>query len=198
MLVRDIVGTHIVRENYVKSYRFSESDEPGYVSIDVTLKFIAKNYSSQPELYSPSIQEEAFYSPEFEYIEYGMAGEPSRVFREEQIRGMTVVDPATHVKTFVAPAINLAPITTDNRAQCKVMLKYRLKMRDAYSDVTSFGGATLGATLELDDIPETLTFVSGGDDKMRHTPGSRTWYFARPFIVGQHVRAWWFRGLQRN
>lgn len=193
MLVRDVVGTHIVREDYIKSYRFSEPDDHGYVFIDVTMKFIAKNYSSRTEPYSPSIQEETFYSPEFKYIEYGITGEDSRVLTEDQILTMTKVDTATQVKTFIAPAVDLVPISTDNKAQCSVMLKYRMKMREEYSDVTNFGGATLGATIELDEIPETLTFVSGGDDKVRHTPESRIWHFQRPFITGQHIRAWWFR-----
>jgi len=192
-LIREVVNTtHFVREDYVKSYRFSESDGKGYVSVDVTIHFKVKNYSDSTMSYSPGIQEETFYSPEFKYMEYGIAGE-SQVLTEEQILRMTTVDPETHVKSLFGPPINLVSIHADSKAHCEVVLKYRLKMREEYSDVTSFGGATLGATIELDYIPEILEFVSGSHDAMRHTPNSNTWHFDRPFINGQHIRAWWFR-----
>jgi hypothetical protein len=192
-LIHDLVGTRIVRENYVKSYRFSDPDSDGNVSVDVTIRFIARNYSGSTVQYPPSIQEETFYSPEFKYMEYGTATSPATVLREEQILKLTTVDPYTHVKSMFAPPIDLPSVHADSNARCDVLLKYGLKMREEYSDVTSFGGATLGATLEIDYIPDALEFVSGGDDKVRHAPDSRTWYFDRPFINGQHIRAWWFR-----
>jgi hypothetical protein len=43
-LIRDIVDTHIVREDYTKSYRLSEPDGEGYIRLDVTIRYTAKNY----------------------------------------------------------------------------------------------------------------------------------------------------------
>jgi hypothetical protein len=192
-LIGDLVGTHIVRDSYIKSYRFSEPDVEGNVSIDVTIRFSARNYSSSTRPYSPSIQEETFYHPEFKHMEYGEAGSPAHVLGDEQIQSLTTIDPNTHVKSLFAPPIDLPSVHADSNARCDVLLKYSVKMREEYCDVTSFGGATIGATLEVDDIPASLDFVSGGDDKVRHTPQSKTWYFDRPFINGQHIRAWWFR-----
>jgi hypothetical protein len=139
------------------------------------------------------IQEEIFYFPEFKSMEYETAAGGPQVLTKEGITQRTKVDPTTQVKTLTGPTLILAPIRADSKARCNVVLRYSLKMREDYSDVTNFGGATLGATIELDDMPEDFVFTSGGDDKMRHALGSSIWHFDRPFINGQHVRVWWFR-----
>jgi len=187
------VATGTVRENYVKSYRFTQLTADGYVQIGITIRFNVKNYSDKTIEYRPSIQEEIFYSPEFDYMEYGPIGTP-KVLTQAQIQELAYDDPQTHVKNLLAPAIDLPPMKKDQpNPQFQVVIKYRVRMREQYSDVTNFGGATLGAKIELDEIPDTLTFVSGGDETLQHVPDSKTWYFDRPFINGQNVRVWWFR-----
>ncbi len=195
ILIHELVETHIVRTNYVKSYRFSEPDNDGHVSIDLTVHYTAENYSPRPERFSPSIQEETFYSPQFKHIEYGLTGK-SNVLTPQQIEQLTTIDPDTKVKSLFAPEIVLPPHSEINPARCKVLIRYSLKMRDQYSDVTNFGWPTVGATIELEEIPEVLQFLSAGDASIRHVEGSTTWYFDRPFLVGQHIRTWWFRKPQ--
>ena len=190
LLIRDLVGTHIVREGLVKSYRFADPDVNGYVRIDITVRYDAINYSGHSEPFIPTIQEETFYDPEFKHMEYEV-GDESIVLTRAQIAEMTTIDPKTHVKTLSGPAISIPP--KDSNARCSVIVKYSVTMREEYSDVTNFGWATLGATIEVDDTPDTLEFISGGDDKVQHSLGSLKWYFNRPFIPGQHMRVWWFR-----
>jgi hypothetical protein len=196
-LIRELVETSIVREDYRKTYRFSEIDQYGDVSIEITVRYVARNYSGTIREFVPSIQEEVFYSPEFKALEYGTEKE-SRVLGADQIRELTKVDSETKVKSLFAPEILLESWHTNKNAQCSVIIKYSIKMKDEYSDVTSFGGATEGATIELEYIPASLDFVSGMDRKMIHVDGSSVWQFKRPFINGQHVRVWWFKKSARD
>src|SRR2546422_10556326 len=88
------------------------------------------------------------------------------------------------------PRSTLFPYTTLFRSVCKVTWRYKVTMRDEYSDVTSFSAATIGARIVLRDIPSGLDFHCSGES-LKHVEGSRTWDFDRPFISDQHVRVWW-------
>jgi hypothetical protein len=59
--------------------------------------------------------------------------------------------------------------------------------------VTDLSEATMGATIQVESLPDELEFVSGGDSSLHHQAGSQSWYFDKSFIAGQHVRSWWFR-----
>jgi hypothetical protein len=91
------------------------------------------------------------------------------------------------------PSVIMKPVRTGERSACQVTWRYRVSMPEQYCDVTDFGEATLGATLQLQNLPEELEFISGGDASLHHEAGSQSWYFDKSFIQGQHVRAWWFR-----
>ena len=197
-LIREVVNTHIAREHFTKSYSFSDPDEYGSVVIEATIHYTAQNYSGAPQPFQPSIQEEVFYLPEFTHVEYGYPNERPKVLSLSEISSYTSVDDITKVKSLFAPAIQLAGDKHNTRSACNVRIQYRVKMRDQYSDVTAFGGATDGATLEVARLPNTLNFVSGGDKFAVHSEGSSTWYFDRPFINGQHIRAWWFRNDSKS
>jgi hypothetical protein len=191
--IQQITKTAFVRENYVKSYSFSDPDENSRVRLEVTISFDVKNYSDMRQEFTPVAQEEVFLQPEFHYLEYGIVGQDSLSFDESQLKRIVHTDPLTSVKTITGPSkVTLDPIRDNGKSVCRVRWVLGATMPEEYWDTTNFGGATIGATLRLDKIPDTLEFRSSGEN-MKHSEGSRSWYFSGPFISGQHVNAWWFR-----
>jgi hypothetical protein len=87
----------------------------------------------------------------------------------------------------------LKPVRTGEKSACQVTWRYRLTAPEQYCDLIEFDEATLGATLQVQNIPQELEFVSGGDSSLHHEMNSQSWYFDKSFIPGQHLRAWWFR-----
>src|SRR2546422_6802052 len=65
------------------------------------------------------------------------------------------------------PRSTLFPYTTLFRSVCKVTWRYKVTMRDEYSDVTSFSAATIGARIVLRDIPSGLDFHCSGESLKR-------------------------------
>jgi hypothetical protein len=188
--IRTIVETDFVRENYVKAYSLSDSEHhTGSLVLDITVSFDVKNYSDSGKTYIPVIHEETFYRPEFKDLEYSIVGGEFHHLNAAELSLATKTDPKTNVKTVSVSGIKLEPFRRNEKAVCKLVLKYRLQMPEEYSDVTNFAGATIGAIIRIDKIPDRLDFVSTGE----HTDGSKSWYFGHPFISGQHVRAWWFK-----
>jgi hypothetical protein len=187
--IRAIVDTDFVRDHYIKTYSIATSSQPDTLTLDVRVSFDVKNYSDSTKGYIPILQEETFYSPEFVDVEYGVIGGEYQTLSAAKLAQLTETDPKTNVKTIRGPAIKLEPFRRNDRAVCTVRISYRLRMPLEYSDITNFDGATIGATIRIEKIPDTLEFVSTGD----HTIDSKSWYFPEPFIAGQHVRVWWFR-----
>jgi hypothetical protein len=106
----------------------------------------------------------------------------------------TKVDPESHVRTVAGmPAISLRPVREDPNAICSVTWHSLLTMPEEDSDITSFGGPTVGLTIHLSEIPDDMTFVVGDGPNIRHVPNSLTWEYEDGFIHGQHVRVWWFK-----
>jgi hypothetical protein len=99
----------------------------------------------------------------------------------------------TRVRSHALPAITLKPVRAGEKATCQVTWRYGLTMPEQYSDVTDLSEATMGATIQVESLPDELEFVSGGDSSLHHQAGSQSWYFDKAFIAGQHVRAWWYR-----
>jgi len=193
--IKDIVSTDFVRDHYVKSYAFS-SPENGQVNVDVEVRFEVRNYSEAERDYAPEIAAETFFQPEFRFLEYGIAGRRMHTFSDEALSSkVETVDELNirRVSKSALPAVRLKPVRTGERYVCQVMWRYRVTTPEQYCDVTDFGEATIGATLQLQNIPEELEFASGGDGSLHHEVGSQSWYFDKPFITGQYVRAWWFR-----
>ena len=62
-------------------------------------------------------------------------------------------------------------------------------MPEQYCDAISFDEATMGATLQVENLPENLEFLAGGDTSLHHEAGSHSWYFDRSFVGGQQLRA---------
>jgi hypothetical protein len=185
--IRKIADTDLVRDHFVKAYRLS-APEGGQIRAEITVSFDAKNYSDSSLDYVPFFQEEAFYNPEVLSVDYGLDGQKrySDVVRE--------VDPTTKTLTVTGKhKLTLEPIRKNGKCVCTVTIKYSMVMPEQYSDITGFAGATVDASLRIDNIPEGLAFVSGGFDAHHHDSGSTTWYFYRPFVTGQHVRVWWFK-----
>lgn len=193
--IKDIVGTDFVRDHYVKSYSFSPP-ENGQVNVDVEIRFDVRNYSDAVRDYAPGIAAEIFFRPEFRFLEYGIPGEKIHTFSDENLSSkVETVDELNvrRVHKSALPPVSMKPVRTGERSACQVTWRYRVTMPEQYCDVTDFGEATLGATLQLQNLPEELEFVSGGDASLHHELGSQSWYFDKSFITGQHVRAWWFR-----
>jgi hypothetical protein len=193
--IRDIVGTDLVRDHYVKSYAFS-TPEDGYVSVDIEVRYELRNYSEAVRDYAPEIAAEIFFQPEFRFLEYGIAGRKIHTFSDESLSSkIETVDELNvrRVPRIALPPVSLKPVRTGEKSACQVTWRYRVTVPDQYCDLTDFGEATLGATLQLQNIPEELEFVSAGDASLHHEVGSQSWYFDKSFIMGQHLSAWWFR-----
>src|ERR1035437_7085825 len=195
--IKKIVDTDIVRDHYVKRYRFADA-QGGKIVVESTITYEVRNYSDAAREYSPFIQEEVFYEPEFLYMEYGI-GRKMYTYREQEIAAGILSDPNTSVKTFKGPKkVRLEPIRNNEKSVCTVQLKYKLVMPEEYTDITNFGGPTIGATIIVDRKPGGYDVVAGKDDNIRHEEKSDSWYFERPFIAGQQVRIWWFRSTLKQ
>jgi hypothetical protein len=193
--IRDVVSTDLVRDHYVKSYAFSAPDD-GRVQVNVEVRFEVRNYSEAVRDYAPEMVAETFFQPEFHFLEYGIAGRKILTFSEESLSGKAEVEDAlgvTRVSRSTLPALSLRPVKTGEKAPCQVTWRYSIVVPEQYCDVTELNEATLGATIQIEALPEELEFVCGGDSSLHHEAGSQSWYFEKAFIAGQCVRAWWFR-----
>jgi hypothetical protein len=193
--IRDIVGTDFVRDHYVKSYAFS-TPEDGQVYVDVEVRYEVRNYSETVRDYAPHLAAEVFLQPEFRFLEYGIPGRKIHSFSEEGLLSkVETVDElsARRVPRTALPPVSLKPVRTGEKSACQVTWRYRLTAPEQYCDLIEFDEATLGATLQVQNIPQELEFVSGGDSSLHHEMNSQSWYFDKSFIPGQHLRAWWFR-----
>lgn len=197
--IKTIVGTGLVRDHYVKSYSFSPPED-GRVILDVEIRYEVRNYSDAIVDYAPEFTGETFWQPEFRFLEYGIAGRKIHTLGEDNLFSKVETANDIHVKRvpgYLLPKVTLNPVAADAKAVCQVTWRYRVTMPDQYCDSTDFGEATLGATVQLQRLPEELKFVSGGDDSLHHESGSQSWFFDRPFIPGQHVQVWWFPNKTR-
>ena len=191
--IQDIVNTVFVRDRYVKSYTFSTL-ENGEVNLDIEIRYEVRNYSDLAREYTPEIIEEISCQPEFRFLEYGVAGKKIHTFSEEELSSKVETVSEIDVKRVprsALPKVNLPPAKGGDKPVCQVTWRYRVTVPEQYCEVTAFSEATIGATLQLQKIPDGLEFESGGDDSLYHERGSLSWYFDRPFIAGQHVRARW-------
>ena len=198
--IRDIVGTDLVTDHYVKTYAFS-TPEDGYVSVDIEVRYELRNYSEAARDYAPEIAAEILFQPEFRFLEYGIAGRKIYTFSDENLSSkVETVDELNvrRVPRSALPPLSLKPVRTGEKSACQVTWRYRVTVPDQYCDLTEFGEATIGATLQLQDLPEELEFISGRDASLHHEVGSQSWYFDKSFISGQHLSAWWFRKASRQ
>jgi hypothetical protein len=192
--IKDLANTYFVRDHYVKSYTFS-APENGQIELDVEVRFDVKNYSDTTQDYAPEIAEDIDCQPEFHFLEYGIAGKKIHTFADENLSSKVETASGINVKRVTKsalPKVSLKPARAGDKYVCQVTFRYRMTVPERYCDVTEFGEATIGATLHVQHIPEDLEFESGGDGSLHHEVGSQSWYFDRPFVTGQHVRAWWF------
>jgi hypothetical protein len=193
--IRDVVSTDLVRDHYVKSYTFSAAEQ-GNVQVNVEVRFEVRNYSEVVRDYAPEMTAETFFQPEFRFLEYGIAGRKIYTFSDDDLackaeseNGLGI----TRVPRSALPALSLKPVRTGEKAACRVTWRYSITVPEQYCDVTELTEATLGATLQIESLPEELEFAAGGDTSLHHEVGSQSWYFDKAFIPGQCVRAWWFR-----
>jgi len=193
--VRDVVSTDLVRDHYVKSYAFS-TPEDGRVQLNVEVRYEVRNYSEAVRDYAPAMVAETFFQPDYRFLEYGIAGRKIYTFSDDNLSSKVETSDElgiTRVPSHALPPVILRPVRTGEKAACQVTWRYGLTVPEQYCDVTDLDEATLGATLQVESLPDELEFVSGGDGSLHHQAGSRSWYFEKAFIAGQHVRAWWFR-----
>ncbi|HEU0049216.1 MAG TPA: hypothetical protein VFQ43_16620 [Nitrososphaera sp.] len=193
--IRDVVATDLARDHYVKSYAFS-APEDGLVNIDIEVRYEIRNYSEAVQDYAPEIAVETFSQPEFRFLEYGIAGRKIHTFSDESLANKVETVAELNIRRVprsALPPVSLKPVRTGEKSACQVTWRYHVTVPEQYCDVIDFGEATLGATLQVQNIPEELEFVSGGDTSLHHEAGSQSWYFDKSFITGQHLRAWWFR-----
>lgn len=192
--IRDIVATDFVRDRYVKSYAFSDPED-GQVGVDIEVRYELRNYSEAVREYAPELAADILFQPQFRFLEYGIVGRKIHTFSDENLFSkVETVDELNirRVPKSALPSVSLKPVRSGEKSVCQVTWRYRITVPEQYCDVTDFAEATLGATLQVQNIPEELEFVSGGDPSLHHEPGSQSWYFERPFLPGQHLRAWWF------
>lgn len=193
--IRDVVSTDLVRDHYVKSYTFSVPED-GWVQVNVEVRFEVRNYSEAVRDYAPEMAAETFFQPEFRFLEYGIAGRKIYTFSDDSLAGKVEAEDAlgvTRVPKSTLPALSLKPVRTGEKAACQVTWRYSITVPEQYCDVTGLDEATLGATIQIEALPEELEFACGGDKSLHHEAGSQSWYFEKAFIAGQCVRAWWFR-----
>ena len=192
--IREVVDTEFVRDHYVKSYTFS-NPEHGYVNVDIEVRYELRNYSETVQDYVPEIAADMFLEPEFKFLEYGIAGRKIHTFFDETLSSKVETVYGLNVRRVpksALPPVSLKPFRTGEKSACQVTWRYRVTVPEQYCDLIEFDDATLGATLQLQDIPEDLEFVSGGDASLHHEVGSQSWFFDKSFVAGQHLRAWWF------
>jgi hypothetical protein len=193
--VRDIVSTDLVRDHYVKVYAFS-TPESGRVQVSVEVRYEIRNYSEAVRDYAPEMTVESFFRPAFRFLEYGIAGRKIYSFSGENLSSKVETEDdlgVTRVPRSALPLLSLKPIKAGEKAPCQVTWRYDITVPEQYCDVTDLDEATLGATLQVETLPEELEFVSGYDASLHHEAGSQSWYFEKAFIAGQHLRASWFR-----
>ena len=198
--IRDVVSTDLVTDHYVKTYAFSTSED-GYVSVEIEVRYELRNYSEAARDYAPELAAEMLFQPEFRFLEYGIAGRKIYTFSDEHLSSkVETVDELNlrRVSRSALPPVSLKPVRTGEKSACQVTWRYRVTVPDQYCDLTEFGEATIGATLQLQDLPDELEFLSGRDASLHHEVGSRSWYFDKSFISGQHLSAWWFRKTSLN
>lgn len=185
-----IVKTELVREDYLKIYRISNPID-GRVNVEVTVSFAVKNYGDRNLKYSPEMSEESFYEPKFLRLEYALQDGNGHTFDENELTQYVKSIPSTFVRSLKGPKeLKIPPLKRVKTAVCKVTWRYIITMPEEYSDVTSFGGPTIGATIRIDSLPNGFDFVSSGEG-VRHIEGSSTWTFDNAFLRSQHVRVWW-------
>ncbi len=188
--IREITKTAFVRSNYVKEYRFVSASDSKF-RLEETITFDVRNYSDRPEEYSPYVAEEIFFEPEFLHLEYGIEGQSPHCHDNSGLARLTKTEAKTKVKSVQGDKkITLLPFRENEKSVCKVLVKFSKTVPDQFTDVTNFGGATLGATLRLATIPQGYEFVCNASE---HTEGSPSWYFKDSFVKGQHINVWWFR-----
>jgi hypothetical protein len=193
--IRDVVSTDMVRDHYVKTYAFSPPED-GHVQLNVEVRYEVRNYSETVRDYAPEMVLENFFRPEFRFLEYGIAGRKIHTFADEALAAKVErVDELgiTRLRSHALPPITLKPVRAGEKASCQITWRYVLTVPEQYSDVTDLSEATMGATIQVESLPDELEFVSGGDSSLHHQAGSQSWYFDKSFIAGQHVRSWWFR-----
>ena len=193
--IRDVVSTDLVRDHYVKTYGFF-APEDGRMQVNVEVRFEVRNYSEAVRDYAPEIFAETFFQPEFRFLEYGIAGRKIYTFSEDTLSRKAEAEDGlgvTRVSKGALPALNLRPVKAGEKAACHVTWRYAITVPEQYCDVTELDEATLGATIQIDSLPEGFEFDCGSDLSLHHEAGSQSWYFDKAFIAGQCVRAWWFR-----
>lgn len=192
--IRDVVDTDVVRDHFVKTYAFSASED-GYVNVDIEVRYEVKNYSETVRDYAPEIAAEIFSQPEFRFLEYGIAGKKIHTFSDVDLSSKVETVYSLNMRRVpksALPPVSLKPVRSGDKSACQVTWRYRVTVPERYCDLTDFDEATVGATLQVQNISEELEFVSGGDASLHHEVGSQSWYFEKSFIPGHHLRAWWF------
>jgi hypothetical protein len=192
--IREITRTTVVRDQFVKIYTFEEPQE-GRVTLDMEISFRVRNFGDSPQNYSPTLEEEAVYDPQFNYLEYGLAGKEPHSFKDEKLLARVDSQSKPNVTRVEGPIkIRLKPVAGEGSEDdtCKVRWRYKVTYPEEYSDLTSFSIATIGCSIILRDLPPTLEFQCTGES-MKHAEGSLTWDFDRPFVTDQFVRVRWFR-----
>lgn len=193
--VRDVVSTDLIRDHYVKTYGFSAPDN-GRVQVNVEVRYEIRNYSEAVRDYAPELQVESFFQPDFRFLEYGIAGRKIYSFSDKSLSSKVQAEDdlgVTRVPRSALPMLSLKPVKAGEKSPCQVTWRYGITVPEQYCDVTDLDEATLGATLQVETLPEDLEFISGYDVTLHHEAGSQSWYFDKAFIAGQHLRASWFR-----
>jgi hypothetical protein len=175
----------------------SLNPQDGKVTVEVSYSFQVRNYGDTVEEYAPWLAEEDFYAPQFISLAYGIVGEPGYGWSGDELQAFVTERPDDRAKeiggpltTKPLPKIALRPFKQDPASVCRVAWQYVMTMPESYTDTTSFAGATIGARVVEEAVPDGFRFV--GDSRYAVKSG-RVWTYTRPFIPNQHIRVRWFR-----
>jgi len=190
-----VLKTDFVMFDYLKAYRFMPCDDVGSFDIEITTTYAVENYSDATAEYTPSSSEEIIYAPRFVRLEYG-CGADAHALGPEQLaeiakpdkngRALKVEGPQKVKLRSFRDASSIGP------DRCQVLFRHCVRMRNEYTDVASFGRAAVGGSIRFDAVPAGFEALADGPE-MQHEAGSTTWRSSAAFMIGQHMRAWWFR-----
>jgi hypothetical protein len=191
--IREVVQkTDIIREDTTVSYRLTPLND-GNVTVDVDWFYKVRNHSAADAPYTPEMAIEGLHQPRL--ISFDCHPQKGMPYKLDKDTIGTTEDPESHVRRFRGRESIIQPHSLQDAA-CLVFWRYQMTMPENYSDIIAFSGATLNVTIKC-DIPDDFVFVATPKGNTENVPDTRVWYYARPFLPGQHIRVWWYPKTSR-
>jgi hypothetical protein len=177
--------TIIKRNNILKCKLICEAD---HVVLDIEDNYDLYNCTLKSLEYKPKLEFDNHENPDRESISLWLQQSGQEAI---QLNNADVIE---HVKVaggitsyqYHRKAIRLQP---SDRASCRVVWKFRLKLPLTYSYIQSAGITTIGKEFRFEYDESKLCF--GFEGECDHAKGSKVWTFSRVYFYGQYARMWW-------